>query len=76
MKQSLHQDGSIIIHQAIQEVLPDEAVRRALQDFRSSGRLTVISVGKAAWQMAKAAYDWTGNCHNKIWPCHGSNPRF
>ena len=57
MKQSLHQDGSIIIHQAIQEVLPDEAVRRALQDFRSSGRLTVISVGKAAWQMAKAAYD-------------------
>lgn len=57
MKQSLRQDGSIIIHQAIQEVLPDEAVRRALQDFRSSGRLTVISVGKAAWQMAKAAYD-------------------
>lgn len=57
MKQSLHQDGSIIIHQAIQEVLPDEAVRRALQDFRSSGRLTVISVGKAAWQMAKATYD-------------------
>ena len=64
MKQSLHQDGSIIIHQAIQEVLPDEAVRRALQDFRSSGRLTVISVGKVAWQMAKAAYDclrdWIG----------------
>ena len=36
-------------------------VRRALEHFRRpSGRLVLIAAGKAAWQMAKAAYDVLG----------------
>ena len=55
---SLREDANLIIKDAIHQVLPDEAVKKALdgKEF-SSGKLIVISAGKAAWQMAKAASD-------------------
>jgi len=54
----LRKDADYIIKTAIEACLPDEAVRNALRnlDF-GPGRIYMISVGKAAWQMAKAASD-------------------
>mgnify|MGYP000760651592 FL=1 len=46
---------------ALADALPDSAVRRALEQFQKpEGRLVLIAAGKAAWQMAKAAYDVLG----------------
>lgn len=59
---SLRADANYIINEAIKHVLPDEAVAKALKyklecGGFGSGKLLVVSVGKAGWQMAKAAYD-------------------
>lgn len=53
---TLRQDADFIIRHALHAVLPDEAVRRALQgkDF-GRGRVYLAAVGKAGWQMAKTA---------------------
>ena len=49
----LRQDADRIYSAAIEQALPDVAVREALagRDF-GSGRVVLISVGKAGWQMA------------------------
>ncbi|MBQ7644641.1 MAG: DUF4147 domain-containing protein, partial [Spirochaetales bacterium] len=59
---TLRQDADRIIMEAIHAALPDTAVRKALGEisFRP-GRIILISVGKAAWQMAKAAWDAQGD---------------
>ena len=62
---NLNQDMHEIINSAIKAVLPESAVKEALQreDFQarlSKGRLIVASIGKAAWRMAKAASDILG----------------
>lgn len=59
---SLRQDCDYIVTESIRHVLPDEAVRRALtgKSF-SSGRLLLVSAGKAAWTMAQAAYEVLGD---------------
>lgn len=44
-----------IVTAAIQAVLPDRAVERALTELPPEVPVTVIAVGKAAWQMAHAA---------------------
>jgi len=55
---SLRTDANKIIESAINAALPDTAVKKALQDEDfSGGRLVLVSIGKAAWSMAKAAYD-------------------
>jgi len=52
----LRKDADEIIRTAINAVLPDSAVKRALAEMpRPSGRLLLVATGKAAWQMAKAA---------------------
>lgn len=61
MNETLYRDSWYIIKHAIGAVLPDEAVRRALCGRRFSGRVIVVSVGKAAWQMAKTAQECLGN---------------
>lgn len=50
-----------IVKSSINRVLPDEAVKRALsgREF-PDGRLLLVSVGKAAWSMANAAYEILG----------------
>ena len=58
MDQKLRKDADQIISASLKAVLPDEAVRRALEDFRpAGGRTLLVAAGKAAWQMAKAAAD-------------------
>ena len=50
-------DARKIINDAIQASLPDEAVKKAIcgKEFFFDGKVIVISIGKAAWNMAKAA---------------------
>ena len=58
MDTRLRSDADRIISESIRAVLPDEAVRRALRDHRPGpGRTLLVAVGKAAWQMARAAAD-------------------
>lgn len=61
MAQLMYDEGRQIIDKAIQAVLPDKAVRRALQNRNFSGRVVMVAVGKAAWQMAKTAYECIGD---------------
>ncbi|WP_195267853.1 DUF4147 domain-containing protein [Eubacterium sp. 1001713B170207_170306_E7] len=53
---SIREDADYIIKKSISAVLPDEAVKRALEnkDF-GNGRVRLVAAGKAAWQMAQAA---------------------
>ena len=53
----LHSDARKIIETAIQASLPDEAVKKAIcgENFSFWGKVIVIAIGKAAWNMAKAA---------------------
>ena len=62
MNTILRKDADRIISESIKAVLPDEAVRRALKDFKpGSGRTLLVAAGKAAWQMARAAVDALGH---------------
>lgn len=59
---SLRQDADFIISRAIEAALPDTAVAKALNKIpQCSGRIILVAAGKAAWQMAKAAYDIAEN---------------
>ncbi len=59
---SLREDADSIIAEAIQKVLPDEAVKQALRNKKfGSGKIYVAAAGKAAWQMAKAASSLLGS---------------
>lgn len=60
---SLRQDADLIIQSAISSALPDAAVQSALKDihFDPKGRIILIALGKAAWQMAKAAHEALGD---------------
>lgn len=53
--QQLRQDVFAIARAAIYAVKPDEAVKRALSNIALSENVYLVSVGKAAWQMAAAA---------------------
>ena len=63
MKRSpLREDAEEIIGSAIRAVLPDAAVRRALAgQTLEKGRVVLIAVGKAAWQMANSAAQLLGD---------------
>lgn len=56
MNSSLRADADAIVRACIRAVLPDEAVARALSQYQPGrGKTVLVSVGKAAWQMADAA---------------------
>lgn len=59
IKSILRKDADRIIAEALQAVLPDTAVKEALKkvEWNGDGKLVLIAVGKAAWQMAKTAID-------------------
>jgi len=58
---NIREDANWIIQEAIKSVLPDQAVVRALSGKNfADGKVYVAAVGKAAWQMAKAACDILG----------------
>ena len=61
MNTSLRRDAETIIRSSLNAVLPDEAVRRALKAFvPKGGKVLLVAVGKAAWQMARAAVEALG----------------
>ena len=67
MNQALRRDADAIVHASLAAVLPDAAVQRALRDYRpGKGRTLLVAVGKAAWQMAKAALDTLGQVDDGV----------
>lgn len=56
----LRGDAERIVRAAINGVLPDAAVKNALFSMRLPERVYIVAVGKAAWDMAKAAADVLG----------------
>ena len=60
MDLKLRADANAIVSASIKAVQPDEAVSRALSGQNFSGKVVLVAAGKAAWQMAKAAYDCLG----------------
>ena len=61
MNAKLRSDAQAILTAAINAVMPDEAVKKALSGQEFSGKVVLVAAGKAAWQMAKAAHDCLGN---------------
>ena len=58
---NLRKDADGIIKESLAEILPDAAVEKALKGHTfANGRIVLVSVGKAAWQMARAAADVLG----------------
>lgn len=57
---SLLNDADAIIAQAIKENLPHRAVENALKTHIFSGQIYLVAIGKAAWTMARSAYDVLG----------------
>ena len=60
MNQDLRTHADAIIRSSLRAVLPDEAVKRALSGRTFPGRVVLVAAGKAAWQIARAAYDCLG----------------
>lgn len=61
MNRELRNISNQIIDAAIQAVLPDEAVKRALKGKEFPGKVVLVAAGKAAWQMSKAAEECLGD---------------
>ena len=56
--QTLRRDAENICRSAIEASVPDAAIQRALAQLPPcQGRTVLVSIGKAGWQTAKAAYD-------------------
>lgn len=57
----LRKHADSIITAAIRSAMPDAAVKRALEGRALSGRIHLVAAGKAAWQMAHAAWQCIGS---------------
>lgn len=67
MNRALRTDAEQILRRALKAVQPDEAVHRTLEGFKpDKGRCILVAIGKAAWQMAKAAVDTLGRVDGGI----------
>ena len=64
----LRKDAQDIVQASLKAVLPDEAVARALEQFRTQegGRVVLVATGKAAWQMAQTAVKVLGSVDSGI----------
>lgn len=60
MDARLRKDAEYIVKKAIEAVMPDAAVKSALERAVFSGKVVLVAAGKAAWQMANAACDCIG----------------
>ena len=61
MNEKLREISDHVISEAIKAVLPDAAVKRALEGKDFPGKIVLVAMGKAAWQMAKAAEECLGD---------------
>ena len=60
--QTLRRDAEDICRSAIEASVPDAAIQRALAQLPPcQGRTVLVSIGKAGWQTAKAAYNALGS---------------
>lgn len=69
MNTALRKDADTIIASSLKAVLPDAAVRRALESesfYPQDGRIFLVAVGKAAWQMAHTAVATLGRVDEGI----------
>ena len=57
MEGTLRNHAKEIYKYAIRENMPNSAVEKALQSANLSGKIVLVSIGKAGWEMAKTAYD-------------------
>lgn len=55
MNDKLRHDAELIAREAINQVNPSRAVRKALEGRTFTGNIYLVAVGKAAWEMAKTA---------------------
>ena len=60
MNTQLRKHADHMIRQAIDAVLPDAAVKRALEGQTFPGKVVLVAAGKAGWQMAKTAWECMG----------------
>lgn len=58
----MRNDAQSIIQAALRDAMPGAAVRQALEkiQWNAQGKLIVVAVGKAAWEMARAAVEALG----------------
>ena len=61
----MRNDALKIVKKSIDAVLPDAAVKKALQGKTFTGKVRLISIGKASWNMANAAHSILGNTVEK-----------
>ena len=66
MDRELYQEALRITDQAIRNVKPDAAVKRALSEMPHSGRIFLVAAGKAVWQMAYAAVAVLGRVEDGV----------
>lgn len=57
----LRETANRIIREALRAAQPETAVRRALECETLPRRVTLVAIGKAAWQMARAAREQLGS---------------
>ncbi len=63
---SLKENAYKIIQTALEDAAPDAAVKKALENISfPNGKVILVAVGKAAWQMANAAYTQQKNFIDK-----------
>ena len=58
MKKNLREEAEFVIKRTLEEINPHKAVQGALSSF--SGSAYIFAIGKAAWTMARAAYEALG----------------
>ena len=58
---TIREDAGIIMEECIRAVLPDKAVLKALRGKEFKSGVIVVAIGKAAWNMAKAAKEILGS---------------
>ena len=60
MEKMLKEHARLIYEAAIKENMPNSAVEKALVGKDFAGKIVLLSIGKAGWEMAKTAYEILG----------------
>jgi hydroxypyruvate reductase len=58
---NLREDAFRIIKSSIDSVLPEKAIQQELENLSLDDNIHIVSIGKAAWRMAKAAKEFLKN---------------
>jgi len=58
---SIHSDAQTLVKNIVAENMPQQSVEKALTNHEFSGNVYLVSIGKAAWTMAKTVSDFLGD---------------